>query len=109
MSSKIRKALLDVRIALSLAIHNNLTEDDAKEWLKVVDAALAEPLKNCEVGTVEEQAERFEDFCLKHIGCAEETGGRHCVDCPLEKASMKTTQKCELYWAHMPYEEGGEA
>lgn len=71
------------------------------------NAALAAPRLNCEVGTAEEQAERFENFCLKYIGCAEETGGSHCIGCPLEKASRHTTQKCELYWAQMPYEEGG--
>lgn len=69
--------------------------------------ALAAPPRNCDVGTAEEQSERFENFCLRHIGCAEETGGRHCVGCPLEKASRNITQKCELYWAQMPYEEGG--
>lgn len=68
-------------------------------------AALATPARNCDVGTPDEQAERFENFCLKHIGCAEETGGRHCVGCPLEKASRNTTQKCELYWAQIPYVE----
>ena len=67
-------------------------------------AALAEPPRNCDVGTPDEQSERFENFCLKHIGCAEETGGRHCVGCPLEKASRNITQRCELYWAHLPYE-----
>ena len=77
------------------------------EPVRKAKIALAKPVRNCDVGTADEQAERFEDFCLKHIGCAEETGGRHCVGCPLEKASMKTTQKCELYWAQMPYEEGG--
>ncbi len=71
------------------------------------DEALAKPPRNCDVGTSDEQAERFENFCLKHIGCAEETGGRHCVGCPLEKSSRNITQKCELYWAQMPYEEGG--
>jgi hypothetical protein len=80
--------------------------DDAMRLMKrfKLQKALDVPPRNCDVGTAEEQAERFEDFCLKHIGCAEETGGRHCVGCPLEKASMKTTQKCELYWAQMPYE-----
>ena len=68
-------------------------------------AALAKPPRQCDVGTAEEQVERFENFCLKHIGCAEETGGRHCVGCPLEKASKHITQKCELYWAQMPYNE----
>ena len=69
-------------------------------------AALALPRRNCDVGDSDEQAERFENFCLKHIGCAEETGGRHCLGCPLEKASKNITQKCELYWAQMPYEKG---
>lgn len=79
---------------------------DTKTFLDA-KAALAAPARNCDVGTPDEQAERFENFCLKHIGCAEETGGRHCVGCPLEKASRSITQKCELYWAQMPYEKGG--
>lgn len=70
------------------------------------DHALAKPPRQCDMGTPDEQSERFENFCLKHIGCAEETGGRHCVGCPLEKASKNITQKCELYWAQMPYEKG---
>lgn len=74
--------------------------------IDVAKSALAAPVKNCEVGTSDEQAERFENFCLEHIGCAEETGGRHCIGCPLEKASRHITQKCELYWAQLPYEEG---
>ena len=78
--------------------------------VRTIDKALAEPPRNCDVGTPDEQSRRFEDFCLEHIGCAEDTGGRHCVGCPLEKASKKATQKCELYWAQMPYEarEGGD-
>jgi hypothetical protein len=75
--------------------------------LNKAKAALAKPPRQCDVGTPDEQSERFENFCLKHIGCAEETGGRHCVGCPMEKASKNITQKCELYWAQMPYEEGG--
>ena len=73
-------------------------------------SALATPPRNCDVGTSDEQAERFENFCLEHIGCAEETGGRHCIGCPLEKASRHITQKCELYWAQLPYveKEGGD-
>lgn len=78
-------------------LHNKLCD--------MLKSALAAPLRNCDVGTPDEQAERFENFCLKHIGCAEETGGRHCVGCPLEKASRNITQKCELYWAQMPYNE----
>lgn len=86
--------------------YDKKASDNAMYLLKrfKLQKALDAPPRNCDVGTAEEQAKRFEDFCLKHIGCAEETGGRHCVGCPLEKVSMKTTQKCELYWAQMPYE-----
>lgn len=88
--------------------YNALIDDVAEELCELreqcVKPALAAPPRNCDVGTSDEQSERFENFCLKHIGCAEEMGGRHCVGCPLEKASRHITQKCELYWAQMPYE-----
>ena len=88
------------------ALDGEMSTDNAVR-IGAIREALAAPPRNCDVGTAEKQAERFEDFCLKHIGCAEETGGRHCLCCPLVKASEKITQKCELYWAQMPYEEGG--
>ena len=71
-------------------------------------AALALPRRQCDVGTADEQAERFENFCLKHI-YAGETVGMHCVGCPLVNASKNVTQECGLYWAQMPYEEGDNA
>jgi hypothetical protein len=57
--------------------------------------ALRMPLRNCEVGTVEEQLERYDKFCGIH-DCRR--------DCPLFKAD-----NCELAWAQMTYEkqEGG--
>lgn len=76
------------------------------DLMKEIESAIDAPARNCDVGTSDEQAERFENFCIEHIGCAEETGGRHCVGCPLENASRNITQKCELYWAQMPYTEG---
>lgn len=99
-----RDALLKVKKLFDGRI---MFQPDIREAHKAVEAALAAPPRNCDVGTSDEQSERFENFCLKHIGCAEETGGRHCVGCPLEKASRHITQKCELYWAQMPYKEGG--
>lgn len=77
-----------------------------RKTLSVVNSVLAKPLRNCDVGNADEQAKRFEEFCLKHIGCAKATGGRHCAGCPLEKASRNITQKCELYWGQMIFEEG---
>ena len=109
---KMREALKRAKKILSGIATLSRDQESRKgaKWLldEWVAPALFTPLRNCDVGTSDEQAERFENFCLKHIGCADETGGRHCIGCPLEKASKNITQKCELYWAQMPYEEGGD-
>ena len=65
-----------------------------------IDAALALPLRNCDVGTVEEQKNRFDHWCFHyHTGrCS-----RNCSALP-----AKTFKECTLRWAQMPYtEEGG--
>lgn len=82
---------------------------DLCEAKTAIQNALALPRRQCDVGTAVEQAERFEDFCFKHIGCAEETEGWNCVGCPLVNASKNITQPCELYWAQMPYEAANES
>lgn len=66
--------------------------------IRMRNALSANPIRNCDVGTPEEQKERFEEFC------DDEKGDRqHCRNCRLCNA-----QDCELAWAQMPYEEGGE-
>lgn len=60
-----------------------------KEIKHIVDTILADPLRNCEVGTAEEQAERFDAYCDSHTNCAH---------CPL------AGQQCVLAWSQMPYE-----
>lgn len=57
------------------------------------EAEIDKPRRNCDVGTEEEQNERFLKFCTS-MDCQ-----RYC---PLFKADS-----CELAWAQMPYEEGG--
>ena len=63
---------------------------------EIAKTALAAPPRNCDIGTAEEQAERFVEFC------DEEKGNReHCRNCRLCNA-----QDCELAWSQMPYEKG---
>ena len=58
-------------------------------------AALALPPRQCDVGTAEEQTERFEDFCEQEkSGC--------CGGCAFNKLSLSS---CFSEWAQMPYEE----
>lgn len=64
-------------------------------------AALAAPPRNCDVGTAEEQCDRFLRFCQS----------RGCVNCEIGDGNRAKFPSCELVWAQMPYEanEKGEA
>ena len=66
-------------------------QPDIRKAHEAVNAALAAPPRNCDVGTEKEQNERFLKFCTS-IDCK-----RYC---PLFKADS-----CELAWAQMPYDE----
>ena len=96
-NNKLREALTKI-----LNLTNSLDEECAVDPVEIRDiakAALAEPVKNCEVGTAEEQSARFDQFCHVHINAQ-----RCCGDCP---AFHTTRDDCELVWAQLPYEEGG--
>lgn len=58
--------------------------DQIREW---AEAALSEPRRNCDVGTADEQAERFVDFA--HL------------------CFQSEVVRCAMNWAQMPYEEVG--
>ena len=78
-------------------------KDSSKEKCKAVHDlrdALAMPLRNCDVGTAEEQSERFMDFCRP---------GNRPPNCEKCKVYPKRMNKfwCQLEWAQMPCEEGG--
>ena len=60
--------------------------------------SISAPPRNCDVGTADEQHARFYSFCDKFEKCKE---------CPLWRGGGLTS-KCSVYWAQMPYEEGGE-
>lgn len=63
-------------------------------------SALAAPARNCDVGSVEEQAERFTRFCLEYH--SRET---LCSRCPIVKNGFppELVDKCQLAWAQMPF------
>ena len=63
-----------------------------------LNAALAEPVKNCEVGTVAQQAKRFAEYCESEV-CKRKR-------CKF-RAKALCIEQCALAWAQMPYEEGG--
>ena len=99
-TNKLREALTKI-----LNLTNSLDENCAVDPVEIRDiakAALAEPVRNYEVGTAEEQAERFTKVCTANSkdgvrGLCSET-------CPF---SRDYQGECALVWSQMPYEEGG--
>ena len=94
-NNKLREALNDIIDK----IDKWRTDGSMEHWQysqlsDIADAALAEPVKNYEVGTAEEQAPRFDCFCQIEKG--------NCGDCPLW-VSGTVGHNCELRWAQMPY------
>lgn len=71
---------------------------DGCEALLLAKSALAAPARNCDVGTADEQAERFEAECHRHD---------HCTPCPVHRAwgefKEGKPKSCQLIWAQMPY------
>lgn len=75
--------------------------------LREIDAALAEPLRNCDVGTAEEQIKRFRASCEYLKARPPKTSA--CLDCPVNKQRLKGTDSaCTLIWSQMPYKKEGE-
>ena len=105
-AAAMRKALVQVsRIAVEMTRKTITGEPEDRKtvdrWaLRLCDIAcdgISAPPRNCDIGTVEEQAERFDCFCYNHR--SREKG---CGDCPLLDGGP-----CELAWTQMPYGEGG--
>ena len=95
-AAAMREALMEASIALSSATHHHMTEDDAKDCLAVIETAISEPPRNCDVGTPKEQSARFDAHCRKQMGC---------LTCPLREKDGGVPKHCEFAWAQMPYEE----
>lgn len=65
------------------------------ELYQMAKAALAEPVRNCEVGTAKEQKQRYDSYCFS----------RGCRNCPLFDE-----EGCNFAWAQLPYvEKEGDA
>lgn len=64
-------------------------QPDIRKAHEAVNSALSEPPRNCDVGTVKEQSERFAKFCYP----------QKCNKCKLH-----TDEFCVLRWSQMPYE-----
>ena len=94
-AAAMRDALLKVKKLFDGRI---MWQNDICEAHKAVNAVLAEPPRNCDVGTAEEQVRRFLEYCDSKV-----CNRRDCA-CGYEELFR---HKCAIRWSQMPYEEGG--
>ena len=94
----IREALESVRNWCLNRLVNSSHQVTVEGLLSVVNTALTNPPRNCDVGTAEEQARRYEELCDSH------TCGSICSGscCPLYDYDCSP-----FAWAQMPYEARG--
>lgn len=97
----LREALKHIQ---NLADALDLNEPNVIAILDTCRDALAEQVKNCEVGTVRAQIKRFVEYCKNHrvkiTGHADTCNPK----CPCRKGG--DLNLCTLAWAQMPYKKG---
>lgn len=99
--SKLREALdkiqMEIKVYDQCLISTQRLVDAIEE---IIEQALSAPPRNCDVGTAEDQAKRFDDFCNSHMY---NTNYKNCGNCPLW-SSGTIGKYCELRWSQMSYE-----
>lgn len=84
-----REALEKAELGLFRWMSGTMNRDEHRELVATIKEALAEPARNCEVGTVEDQLVRFDRFCGAKVHC------RECV--------LRNSCSCKFAWAQLPY------
>ena len=102
-AAKLREALILVQKKInfligSLTVPNSLVAN-RMEINGIINAALAVPSRNCDVGTAEEQAIRYGQYCDTYL---RDDGSKPCTGCPC--CGKIPFGMCEFAWAQMPYE-----
>ena len=97
MSSKLREALSEIIDLINEWRNDGVMEHfQYSQLFDIADNALAEPLRNCDVGTTDDQIDRMLAFCGRKGKCSK---------CEHHKIGTLFRQ-CTLRWAQMPYNEG---
>ncbi len=90
-AAAMREALEAISSAISVKGNVAMTKLSTFDIKRLAEAALAAPPRNCDVGTPEEQHERFAEFCKEVDDCA------YCAIPGL------TSGECALLWAGLPF------
>lgn len=100
-AAAMRDTLMKLDKWLYIGVDGNVhgLHDKTDEIERTIKDAIAAPPRNCDVGTAEEQAERYGRYCDKFT-----SDGMHCETCPC--CGKIPFGRCEFAWSQMPYEEG---
>jgi hypothetical protein len=105
-NNKLRDALEDATWLLESILEafskgtGGVYTSDVAEAIDNARAALDEPVLNSEMGTPEEQVERWGVFCNRYDD--------DCTGCPCDAANAATYTNCFAQWEQMPYVENEE-
>lgn len=96
---KMREALVKIR---DIIMGGGFDGRSPAHIVNICDAALSEPPRQCDVGTAEEQSDRFASLCDSYSGCSQ---------CPVKSRwnfANGHKPSCGVLFAHAPYkaEEG---
>lgn len=100
-AAKLRDALIKSITMLAVCEWPDGTNmEGVDELMRDIDAALDVPPRNCDVGTADEQYERFMNMCNSK-------DARQCAGCRMRGFKPGCSRdRCFANWAQMPYEEG---
>ena len=99
MKSNVQKMMEAFGEIILLCQERDYPVGELVEIEKIAEKAKSIPLRNCDMGTAEEQEDRFDAFCKHQMY---KSGYMSCPDCPIYR---KDEHYCKLRWAQMPYEE----
>ena len=103
-TTKMSEALERTQRVLHCAIvAEKFKGDDAQEALNVVTTALDAPPRNCDIGTPEEQSDRFYAFCGNHRF---QSGIKGICSSLCPCIMCRDMCHCLTKWSQMPYEKG---
>ena len=85
---------LGEKYRLMAEIENNIADSIVAMWRR--ERKSAKPLRNCDVGTVAQQAKRFAEYCESEV-CKR----NRCKS----RAKVLCIERCALAWAQLPYVE----
>ena len=102
---KMRTALVKASTALKVCDWpDGIDMDGVNSIIAEIESAIALPDRNCDVGTTDDQAIRFIEFCNRHHSSF---GRWICDDACLCKGGMGELNHCFAKWMQVPYIESG--